>query len=90
MSAPATWKATTQALADPVAKELDLLAFAGDDGLLFTRDGVGLAARGEAFRIRLPHGTTDVSHVRRVLNEVLADDPLHRARWVTHQERERW
>ncbi len=77
MTSPHT--ATTRALPDPVAKELDLLAFAGDDGLLFTRDGVGLAARGEAFRIPLPHGTSEVSHVRAVLNGVQADDPLHRA-----------
>ncbi len=73
------YTATTRVLPDPVAKELDLLAFAGDDGLLFTRDGVGLAARGEAFRIPLPHGTSDVAHVRRVLGEVRADDPLRRA-----------
>jgi menaquinone-specific isochorismate synthase len=73
------WKATTRALPDPIAKELDLIAFAGDGGLLFTRDGVGLAARGEAFRIPLPHGTTAVDHVRRVLGEVEVDDPLHRA-----------
>jgi menaquinone-specific isochorismate synthase len=74
-----TWTATTRPLPDPVAKELDLLAFAGDDGLLFTRDGVGLAARGEAFRISLSRGTSDVAHVRRVLGDVRADDPLHRA-----------
>jgi menaquinone-specific isochorismate synthase len=35
---------------------VDLLALAGDDGMLFVRAGSGLAARGEAVRIPLPHG----------------------------------
>ena len=34
----------------------DLIDFAGDDGVLFERDGTGLAGRGEALRI---HGTLD-------------------------------
>ncbi|HEX2039311.1 MAG TPA: chorismate-binding protein, partial [Acidimicrobiales bacterium] len=34
----------------------DLVEFAGDDGVLFARGGVGLAGRGEALRI---HGTID-------------------------------
>jgi menaquinone-specific isochorismate synthase len=38
------------------APDIDLLGVAGDDGLLFSREGAGLAARGEAFRISLPHG----------------------------------
>ncbi|MDQ1394833.1 MAG: menaquinone-specific isochorismate synthase [Acidimicrobiaceae bacterium] len=35
---------------------LDLLAVAGDDGVLFEREDVGLAGRGEALRIELPYG----------------------------------
>lgn len=34
--------------------DVDLLAFAGDDGLLFEREGPGLAARGELARIEVP------------------------------------
>lgn len=75
----AEWMATTRVVPDHVAKELDLLAFAGDDGFLFTRDGVGLAARGTAFRIAIPGGTSEVRHVRTVLGAIMADDPLHRA-----------
>lgn len=71
--------ATTRMLSDGDAKELDLLAFAGDDGLLFVRDGVGLAARGEALRIAMPTGTADVSHVRGLLSALVTDDPLRRA-----------
>ena len=71
--------ATTRPLSDVDAKELDLLAFAGDDGLLFVRDGVGLAARGEAARIDMPSGTTDVAHVRQLLSALVTDDMLHRA-----------
>ena len=33
------------------AAEVDLLAFAGDDGVLFERDGCGLAGRGVALRL---------------------------------------
>jgi menaquinone-specific isochorismate synthase len=40
----------------PVEGPVDLTAFAGDDGVLFERDGVGLAGRGEALRIT---GTLD-------------------------------
>ena len=73
------WRCTTRALSDTLAKDLDLLAFAGDTGMLFTRDGVGVAARGAAFHIALPVGTSDVRHVRTVLGALVTDDPLHRA-----------
>jgi menaquinone-specific isochorismate synthase len=72
-------RAVTRPLPAAVAKSLDLLAFAGDSGLLFTRETVGLAARGEAMRIALPGGTLAVSHVRNVLDAIVSDDPLHRA-----------
>lgn len=57
-------KAHTVAVEEPV----DLLAFAGDDGLLFERDGVGVAGRGEAFRVT---GTVDELPAR--VTEALAD-----------------
>jgi menaquinone-specific isochorismate synthase len=72
-------RAITRALPASVAKSLDLLAFAGDTGLLFTRETVGLAARGEAMRISLPGGTRSVAHVRAVLDAIGSDDPLRRA-----------
>ena len=72
-------RATTRTLSDVEAKELDLLAFAGDDGLLFVREGVGIAARGEALRIPLPRGTSDVRMVAEALRAIATDDPLHRA-----------
>ena len=72
-------RATTRALSDVEAKGLDLLAFAGDDGLLFVREGVGLAARGEAMRITLPRGTSDVRGVAAALRSIETDDALHRA-----------
>lgn len=40
----------------PLERPVDLTEFAGDDGVLFERDGVGLAGRGEALRIS---GTLD-------------------------------
>jgi menaquinone-specific isochorismate synthase len=72
-------RAITRALPASIAKSLDLLAFAGDTGLLFTRETVGLAARGEALRISLPGGTRSVDHVRAVLDAIMSDDPLRRA-----------
>ncbi len=73
------WTAVTRPLPEEMAKELDLLAFAGDEGMLFMRDGVGLAARGSAFRIPVPGGAAAVGHVRAILGAVVADDPMHRA-----------
>ncbi len=73
------WTAVTRRLSEGQAKELDLLAFAGDRGMVFTRDGVGVAARGEAFRIDVPHGTSNVAHVRKILGSITIDDSLHRA-----------
>ncbi len=74
-----TLLAVTRQLPTSVAKSLDLLAFAGDTGLLFTRETVGLAARGEAMRIALPGGTRSVAHVRAVLGAIANEDPLRRA-----------
>ena len=77
------WTAVTRPLPEGIAKEVDLLAFAGDHGMLFMRDGVGLAARGIAFRIPVPGGTAAVGHVRNILSAVVADDPMHRAACLT-------
>ena len=79
LTTASTLLAVTRPLPTSVAKSLDLLAFAGDTGLLFTRETVGLAARGEAMRIPLPGGTRSVAHVRAVLGAIASDDPLHRA-----------
>lgn len=40
-----------KAVTVPVDGPVDLVGFAGDDGVLFERDGVGLAGRGEALRV---------------------------------------
>ena len=72
-------RSVTRQIPSSIAKSLDLLAFAGDSGLLFTHETVGLAARGEALRIALPGGTRSVGHVRNVLGAITADDPLRRA-----------
>lgn len=77
--AAASWRCVTQCLPENLAKDLDLVAFAGDTGMLFTRDGVGIAARGIAFQIDVPGGVANVSHVRTILSALTTDDPLHRA-----------
>jgi len=41
----------TSVASRPIEPEVDLAAFAGDDGWLFMRDGVGVAGRGEAMRV---------------------------------------
>ena len=67
--------ATTVALPEPP----DLLAQAGDDGLLFRDDHGGVAGRGEALRIDLPSGLSDpdaVANVTRILGAIHTDDPL--------------
>lgn len=79
MTVDALLRSTTRLLSDVEAKELDLLAFAGDDGLLFVREGVGIAARGVARRIELPRGTSDVRGVADVLRAIPSEDSLHRA-----------
>ncbi len=49
--------------------DIDLVAIAGDDGLLFQRDGVGFAARGRALEVAL----SDVGDVLAAI-EVIDDD----------------
>jgi menaquinone-specific isochorismate synthase len=61
--------ARTRAL-DP-AEVPDLLAVAGDDGVLFARDGSGFAGRGVAARV--PRGTVEAD-----LAALAIDDPLDR------------
>jgi menaquinone-specific isochorismate synthase len=41
----------------------DLVAMAGEDGFLFSRDGKGFAARGVALRIDVPGGVADAAEV---------------------------
>ncbi len=74
-----SWHSVTRRLPEHIAKDVDLVAFAGDTGMLFTRDGVGIAARGTAFQIAVPGGAADVAHVRHILSALITDDPLHRA-----------
>ena len=72
---PTRLVATTVALPEPP----DLLAHAGDDGILFRDEHGGLAGRGEAVRIELPGGLADpasVAKVVRVLSQIHTDDPL--------------
>jgi menaquinone-specific isochorismate synthase len=69
--------ATTVALPEPP----DLLAQAGDEGMLFTSEAGGLAGRGEALRIELPDGLSDpdaVAGVTRILEAIHRDDPVGR------------
>ena len=67
--------ATTVSLPEPP----DLLAPAGDDGVLFRGQNGGIAGRGVALRIELPDGLSDpegVASVARTLTEIRTDDPL--------------
>src|SRR4051794_11578333 len=41
---------------EPLTDDIDLRALAGDSGLLFAREGAGLAGFGTALRIDLPDG----------------------------------
>ncbi len=45
------------------AADVNLLAAAGADGVLWQHEGFGLAGRGAALRIELPHGLTDAAAV---------------------------
>jgi isochorismate synthase len=57
-----------------VDSEIELLAVAGADGLLFEQSGLGLAGRGEALRIELPVGPDRL--------EKAADDVLEQLRAI--------
>ncbi len=72
-------RSVTRRLSPSEAQDLNLLAFCGDDGLLFTHDGVGLAARGVALTIPMPEGSRSVDHVETVLRAINVDDALMRA-----------
>lgn len=75
----ARFKATTRYLSAESAHSLNLRSFAGETGTLFVREGVGIAARGEAFRIDLPLGVRSVGVVRTTLAEVSVVDDVDRA-----------
>jgi menaquinone-specific isochorismate synthase len=72
-------QATTRYLSPGEAAALDLRSFAGETGSLFVRESVGIAARGCALKIPVPHGASDVAHVREVLSTILDDDLVERA-----------
>jgi menaquinone-specific isochorismate synthase len=65
--------AATRLVARTVALDLheppDLVALAGDRGMLFSRDGAGFSARGEALRIPLPGG---LAHSAEAVADALA------------------
>ena len=63
--------ASTVEFPEHLAKEFDALAFAGDDGIVFAREGLTFAARGEAFRISLDHGIAGPD-ASKVVSEALA------------------
>ena len=54
------------------AADVDLLAAAGSDGVLWQHEGFGLAGRGVAMRIELPHGLTDAAAVAQVASSLAA------------------
>jgi menaquinone-specific isochorismate synthase len=54
------------------ATDVDLLAAAGSDGVLWQHEGSGLAGRGVAMRIELPHGLTDAAAVAEVAGSLAA------------------
>ena len=54
------------------AADVDLLAAAGSDGVLWQHEGFGLAGRGVAMRIELPRGLTDTAAVAKVAASLAA------------------
>ena len=54
------------------AADIDLLAAAGRDGVLWQHEGFGLAGRGVAMRIELPHGLADPAAVATVAGSLAA------------------
>ena len=70
---------TAHTVAGDVGHDIDLLGVAGDDGLLFSREGAGLAARGEALRLELPHGLAEpgaAAFVQHALDSISCDDEV--------------
>ena len=54
------------------AADVDLLAAAGSDGVLWQHEDFGLAGRGAALRIELPRGLTDAASVAEVAGNLAA------------------
>lgn len=54
------------------AADVDLIAPAGRDGVLWQHEGFGLAGRGVALRIELPRGLTDAAAVAGVAGHLAA------------------
>lgn len=59
-------------------EEVDLAAFAGDDGVLWARGRTGLAGRGEVMRIDVPRGDpgTAAKAVHDALDAIRIDDAV--------------
>ncbi len=55
----------------PIDGDVDQLAWAGNDGVMWLRNGAGIAGRGEALRV-------PVARTAEVLAEIGVDDPLDR------------
>jgi hypothetical protein len=53
-----------RAITRPLDKNVDLNDVAGDDGLLFVRDGVGVASRGIARRIDVEEAKASLASIR--------------------------
>jgi menaquinone-specific isochorismate synthase len=58
-------------------EDVDLLAFAGDDGVLFESPDHGLAGRGVALRVALPSGPARTAEAADMLAEALAAVEVH-------------
>jgi menaquinone-specific isochorismate synthase len=56
---------------DP-SQRVDLLAFAGADGVLWWQGEGGLATRGEALRVELPRGLSDAAGAACAVRDALA------------------
>ncbi|MBV9661654.1 MAG: isochorismate synthase [Acidimicrobiales bacterium] len=72
---------TIQARTTRLPEPPDLLAEAGDDGLLFRDEHGGLAGRGVAMRIELPDGLSDperFAQVTEILRAIPTRDPIGR------------
>ncbi len=64
----------------PLDIDVDMVALAGDDGVLMVRQGLGLAGRGVALRVpvRLADGAEAAKQVQQALLTIHRDDPLGR------------
>jgi len=81
VSGPASGAGAFRATTRPLPGTPDVLAASGDSGLFWQRERSGLAGRGEALRIHLPHGLDEPGAADRVahaLGAIAADDEVGR------------